>query len=335
MADVDGDGDTDLVASNWSGYNVSVLLNNGDGTFAPQTAYNAGRTPSGLALRDVDKDGYPDIVVTNEYDDTISILRNNGDGTFAARTVYPVGDYPLAVTIGDLNGDGELDVLVCSQYDQTVSLLLGNGDGTFAPRIPLSVGNNPRACTLDDFDNDGDSDLAVLDTGDANVLALLNLGLYPRIADQPGARYVVAGEAVELQVTAMGVAPLAYQWRRAVGGTWVVLSDNGRISGAATDTLRIEPTELADAGTYDVLVTNECGEVTSQPISMTVGELGDLNCNYTLGFDDITPFVLVLTSPAQWHATYPGCPIENGDINRNGSVGFDDINPFVALFTRQ
>jgi hypothetical protein len=61
---------------------------------------------------------------------------------------------------------------------------------------------------------------------------------------------------------------------------------------------------------------------------------GDLNCDGSVNFDDINPFVLILSNPAAWQAAYPGCPAANGDINGDGSVGFGDINPFVALLTQ-
>ncbi len=60
---------------------------------------------------------------------------------------------------------------------------------------------------------------------------------------------------------------------------------------------------------------------------------GDLNCDGEINFGDINAFVLRLTNPAGWQATYPDCNPLNGDINGNGTVGFDDINPFVQLLT--
>ncbi len=59
---------------------------------------------------------------------------------------------------------------------------------------------------------------------------------------------------------------------------------------------------------------------------------GDVNCDGTVGFGDINAFVLMMTDPAAWQATYT-CPFLNGDINEDGTVGFGDINPFVALLT--
>jgi hypothetical protein len=60
---------------------------------------------------------------------------------------------------------------------------------------------------------------------------------------------------------------------------------------------------------------------------------GDLNCDNLVDFSDINPFVLILSNPAAWQQTYPGCPQLNGDIDGDGTVGFGDINPFVALLT--
>ncbi len=64
------------------------------------------------------------------------------------------------------------------------------------------------------------------------------------------------------------------------------------------------------------------------------GMIGDLNCDGTVGFGDINPFVLFLSNFAAWQAAYPACPPENGDINGDGLYpDFGDINPFVALLT--
>ena len=54
---------------------------------------------------------------------------------------------------------------------------------------------------------------------------------------------------------------------------------------------------------------------------------GDGNCDGTVDFLDINPFVAVLTVPAGM----PGCGIMNADINQDGAVDFADINPFVDL----
>ncbi len=60
--------------------------------------------------------------------------------------------------------------------------------------------------------------------------------------------------------------------------------------------------------------------------------LGDMNCDGAVTFDDINPFVLALSDPAAYAATYPNCNVLNGDCDSDGDVDFDDINCFVALF---
>lgn len=61
---------------------------------------------------------------------------------------------------------------------------------------------------------------------------------------------------------------------------------------------------------------------------------GDLNCDGSVNFRDINPFVLYLSNPSAWQATYPSCNLLNGDINGDGTYpSFRDINPFVALLS--
>jgi hypothetical protein len=65
--------------------------------------------------------------------------------------------------------------------------------------------------------------------------------------------------------------------------------------------------------------------------------IGDLNCDGSISFGDINPFVLYLSNFASWQVTYAGCNPANGDINCDGSYGqgsFSDINPFVSLMTQ-
>ena len=67
------------------------------------------------------------------------------------------------------------------------------------------------------------------------------------------------------------------------------------------------------------------------------GCIGDLNCDGSIDFGDINPFVLYLSNFASWQAANPGCDPANGDINCDGTYGqgsFGDINPFVALMTQ-
>src|SRR5262249_39354759 len=103
---------------------MSVLLNNGDGTFGAQVAYPTGPYPTHVVASDLNGDGAPDLTVTNFNFGDVSVLLNNGDGTFGAQVLYTTGKGSVAVTTADLDGDGVPDLAVANQNDNNVSVLL-------------------------------------------------------------------------------------------------------------------------------------------------------------------------------------------------------------------
>jgi len=58
---------------------------------------------------------------------------------------------------------------------------------------------------------------------------------------------------------------------------------------------------------------------------------GDLNCDRTVDFQDINPFVLAMSNPSAYAQEFPYCDAMLGDINGDGTFDFGDINPFVEL----
>lgn len=125
LGDLNGDGLLDVVAVNFLGDNVAVLLNNGAGGFYSTMHFGAGRYSYGVTLADLNGDGFLDIVTANNFPDTLSVLLNNGSGRFGTASELAVGDYPRDVTAGDLNGDGILDLVCVNLGTSTVSVLLG------------------------------------------------------------------------------------------------------------------------------------------------------------------------------------------------------------------
>src|SRR3990170_4842006 len=117
-SDLDGDRDQDLAVS---GSNISILKNNGDGTFAPAVVYPG----SGISVTasDLDGNGDQDVVIANLGtvcgwdlcpDSTVSVLMNNGDGTFNInkRVDYRVGPTPSSVYASDFDQDNDNDLVV-------------------------------------------------------------------------------------------------------------------------------------------------------------------------------------------------------------------------------
>lgn len=176
VADVNGDGRPDLVAADTyaalSGGRggVSVLLGNGDGTFAsPATYSSGGDNPQSIAIADLNGDGKPDVVVTNFYA-AVDVLLGNGDGTFQAPLSYSTsGSGPTGVAVADVNGDGRPDIAVTNFGSSTVAVLFGNGDGTFQPPLTYASGGlYAMSVVLADVNGDGMVDVVVANECDRN-----------------------------------------------------------------------------------------------------------------------------------------------------------------------
>jgi hypothetical protein len=169
VGDFNGDGIPDLVVANGSAFGpsdntVSVLLNKGDGTFAPAVTYASGAAPLGVAVGDFNGDGKQDFAVANRNDNTVSVFLNNGDGTFAPAVTYAAGVDPVSVAVGDFDGDGKPDLVVANEEGPgRVSVLRNNGNGTFAAPVSYGMGLGATSVAVGDFDGDGKPDLAVTD----------------------------------------------------------------------------------------------------------------------------------------------------------------------------
>ena len=65
VADLDGDGWQDIAVAGFGSDEVAVHLNNGNGVFAPFTAYPVGQAASDIVARDLTNDGFMDLIVTS------------------------------------------------------------------------------------------------------------------------------------------------------------------------------------------------------------------------------------------------------------------------------
>jgi hypothetical protein len=173
LADVNGDGELDIVLSNADG-SISVLLNKGKGIYGAATVIAAasGTEAGNIVIGDFNKDGKLDLAITNYSGTAINVLLGNGDGTFQAPILTPSPINPNGLTAGDFNNDGKLDLALTSWNNNgSLQIFTGNGDGTFTVGTLYkfnawvecypSGGTNPYWISAGDLNQDGKLDLAI------------------------------------------------------------------------------------------------------------------------------------------------------------------------------
>ncbi len=186
--DFNGDARPDLAIANGGDSTITILLNNGSGSFVPASGspitFGKGeQSPVGIAAADFNGDGHLDLAAVNSATNDVTILLGNGDGTFteAASSPIGVGTSPSGIVTGDFNGDGRADFAVTNFADNTVSVFLGDGAGGFieATGSPIALGGSatgPSAIVAADFNSDGHLDLAIADKTSNSVTVLLGKG---------------------------------------------------------------------------------------------------------------------------------------------------------------
>jgi FG-GAP-like repeat/Abnormal spindle-like microcephaly-assoc'd, ASPM-SPD-2-Hydin/FG-GAP repeat len=178
IGDFNGDGRPDIATANSVSNDVSVLLQNSDGTFQTAMSYPVGHGPTSIQVGDVNGDGKLDLVLINSTDNTLAVLLGNGDGTFQAQqlTTFPANPQATMV-VGDFNGDGKADVALGEPLPQVgnyaVAVLLSNGNGTFQAAVTYPVNADPVALGLGDFNNDGKLDIVSAAFGNGIGISVL------------------------------------------------------------------------------------------------------------------------------------------------------------------
>jgi Bacterial Ig-like domain (group 3)/FG-GAP-like repeat/FG-GAP repeat len=182
VGDFNGDGKQDLAVVNAGSNNVTVLLGNGSGGFAPAAGspVTVGTFPLSVAVGDFNGDGIQDLAIANSTSANVVVLLGNGSGGFApaSGSPFPAGKGAGSVAVGDFNGDGIEDLATANQIDGTVTVLIGNGSGGFTPAGsgPFSAGGSPSSVMVGDFNRDGFQDLAIANFNSSNVTVLLGNG---------------------------------------------------------------------------------------------------------------------------------------------------------------
>lgn len=158
IADVDLDGDADVLAAADGNYGtreeITLFLNQGNGSFAPRVPFLAGDEPEQIEVRDLNGDGRPEILALNHFSGDLTVLRNLGGGAFSEGVRFPIARRGgISMSLADLDGDGDLDV---------PSVHMGTGR-TLVILENISGGSFTRGCNAfrrGDVNSDGEVSLA-------------------------------------------------------------------------------------------------------------------------------------------------------------------------------
>ena len=174
-ADVDGDGDVDVLSASYLDDEVAWYENtDGLGTFGAQQIISTnGNSVRSVYAADVDGDGDLDVLSASYTDDEISLYENtDGIGTFGAQQVISTSaNGAWNVYAADVDGDGDIDVLSASALDDKIAWYENtDGLGSFGAQQVISTdADSARSVYAADIDGDGDLDVLSASRNDDKI----------------------------------------------------------------------------------------------------------------------------------------------------------------------
>ncbi len=189
IADLDGDGDLDIVVSNDSPDKKLIYLNDGKGHFHVSSTFgDPDWNTRYVTVADLNGDKRPDLIVANRSSNPAAprpsfVCLNDGKGVFPS--CAPLATQSATIIVAaDLDGDGTIDLFVPHRDGRQNLIFWNDGSGKFTA-APASVGpavSQVRAAAAGDINGDGIIDLVV---GDEKNGMFIYLGAGKRTFEVP------------------------------------------------------------------------------------------------------------------------------------------------------
>ena len=198
-ADVDGDGDNDVLSASFLDDTIAWYENDGQGNFVLHTISTDAGSPRSVFGTDVDGDGDMDVLAARWSGVQVAWYENDGEEHFTQHIISTNADGAYSVFAADVDGDGDTDVLSASVSDDKVAWYENDGNQLFSEHI-ITV-DADRACSVfaTDVDGDGDLDAISASQGDNKIAWYENDGsasftTHPISLDASGAESVFAAD---------------------------------------------------------------------------------------------------------------------------------------------
>ncbi len=168
LADIDVDGDLDVVVGNDAPDPKRVYANDGHGRFRLLSTFGRSEWPTRNAtVADVNGDRLPDILVANRTGNKPGanfVCLNRGGGRFDESCAEFSNVSATTITPADVNGDGAIDLIAPHREGGQSHVHLNDGKGGFERRIPFGPPDAAiRVAEAADFDGDGRTDIVAID----------------------------------------------------------------------------------------------------------------------------------------------------------------------------
>ncbi|MBI9109137.1 MAG: VCBS repeat-containing protein [Spirochaetales bacterium] len=160
IADLDDDGDADIITAEFFNNTVSWWKNDGAGSFTEHnidTDFDGGGRAFDAV--DIDKDGDIDIIGGSYYGDKLVWWENDGAENFNKHIISDTFDGAWQLAAADFNGDGEIDIVGSASSGGIFILWENNGAEKFTQHTLGSKFMTPKGLDIADIDNDGDLDI--------------------------------------------------------------------------------------------------------------------------------------------------------------------------------
>ena len=161
-ADVDADGDIDVLSASSDDNKIAWYENDGSQSFTTHVITTSANGVRSLFVADIDGDGHLDVVSASRagVDNKVSWYENDGSQSFSTHTISTSFNGPQSLVAGDVDSDGDIDVVSASENDDTIAWHENDGSGNFTSRvISTGFGDGPHSVFAGDLDGDGDTDV--------------------------------------------------------------------------------------------------------------------------------------------------------------------------------